>query len=1761
MTNPSWKRYAIVVEPETPASYNGGYIIWGTWQNRYHDGYMSFYSPSGWSGYGSSTEDMLFIFTYTWDNSVLSPSYPVKVSPVDGSTNVGYKLDYEQENATVGFSWNAVTDLDGDNPVHYYVKANRDESGIFVKLPECSGVTGLSCQASGFNFDEYYQWQIYAVDNWCYTHCVNVTSPLTSFNTGIETYATFTSDPNGTHRVHNVGQGTEIYRSYQIRNYTVGGYYTLKLIAPNSSVVNVTYMNGDSYKGSHLWQISNSSIGVWTSELASCNSGYINCVLLAQTTVNIIEGLSIEFIDPTPDDGVVLPYASNVTIATYSVGVLNRSSSIIDFDDDLSAWYKFNLDTTDSSGNHNDVSWVGTPGYGDGMFGNGITLDGSNHVTVASNYNILFDNAFSVDAWVKFDNTTGVQAIVSKGRSGPTGWGFNLVKGSGQYFRFYFYDDNATRHYLDFGSVTAGVWYHPVVTYDGTLVRSYLNGTFVNSMAVEGFTPSIDNLTIGRYSYSDTWYVNGTIDDVKLWNRALSEYEVAASDDARVVNQIENAFYDLDPGIYEYTGYLQDETGLEVNTGTRSFDIPQNYLPGDPWGMGVDVLADYINFSWHEGAPYVTRYNGTYGITEVPDVDNLSVTSSGLTISLWVRPDVVDFGNCTVSGDKIVNGTLLPNEGCYLMYAGKMGTNENEYGFRIYNKSGGTRPNRMSFYLFNLVGGLGVGSYVQDPIVPGEWMNIVGKVDSNKTYLYKNGKLRDSDVYDGSTGKLVITPGNGNAPFRLGSADLKGEFEGAIEDLNIWNRSLTDEEIKLVYEGLLPDSGHIYSFSSQTDNTLELNESISGVNGILKGNVTWDHGRGYNSTDSFDVIEQGIVAGNYVNETYSGYDYTNYLEQDLIVGDFINLAVWGYNSSFLGTRSVHSVSMSASSMGYDPSGYVNDTAGNPVWRASVKISNVTYSDLVYTDAAGLYNATIYESGDYMYDISADGFTSISGTQHFDVGGVNNNFTLTSTMGRVYGTVFEYTEQDNTQAISGNLNRMRQVLDNGGHLWKIFLGGTMAASLALEPIDGREYVIKLQDLDISGNPARLRLLENGNVVADEIVYKGGKLRYLSSETSEVRTYFDVNVVNTFSSNSGEIQFVEVSIGYTTENVCGLGCFMWGFVEYWVKYFSSVPANLRAFVDFENWLLQGPNNGGATVTFNCSQGGNYFSDEIFDFSNTSNMNTVYANLNIYRSSCNGVVSYGFSDDLDQYGDDWRKEPGWLDFNIAGVDTGKGQMLVGKDRNFIDVDRNGNKKIKLWLWFHATGNGEFAFNHYVTVTCAGTGCNLKPLPGALVYYNSAYNVETGVDGTYSMFVPLESGVNISYSKENYEIKYVNLTFNSSYRTFVQDMVINSTNVTPIVLNYSIKVTPDPSYYGSPPIINYKLLHDYFNYRIAIYPFGVDEPVDVYGSESKVIPDWQGSILMRQLRIGTYNAVIEGTSFCVPLTDLCIGWTPKLSDTFVIDSSDPTVSWTSELYYMNQTMHLVVTVPSGSQNITVKYPNGSVLPSYPVTQSQTSAPVDYLFDTSSATYPPGRYIANISGGNTAIAELSPISDNGYNLSAPSSVNWGSSFVVKYVSPASTQLIVYDSNGIALGRSVSVKDTGSVNISTSNFPEKEQILKISLVDRGGDAKVSINVVLKVSATGGFGEGEVEGDFFYNFKSLIYAWFGSSPATLGAVAMAIMALCAFVLFKAIPHPIFGMVGALMGLWIDVSASLLPMSYAVVIGILAAGTFAAMLKKG
>ncbi|MBO2007810.1 LamG domain-containing protein [Hymenobacter negativus] len=77
-------------------------------------------------------------------------------------------------------------------------------------------------------------------------------------------------------------------------------------------------------------------------------------------------------------------------------------------------------------------------------------------------------------------------------------------------------------------ALATNTWYHVAATYDGSMMRIYLNGVLDCSLAATGTAVANAPFSMGR-TYEDLRILNGSLDEVRVWTRALTATEILAN--------------------------------------------------------------------------------------------------------------------------------------------------------------------------------------------------------------------------------------------------------------------------------------------------------------------------------------------------------------------------------------------------------------------------------------------------------------------------------------------------------------------------------------------------------------------------------------------------------------------------------------------------------------------------------------------------------------------------------------------------------------------------------------------------------------------------------------------------------------------------------------------------------------------------------------------------------------------------------------------------------------------------------------------------------------------------------------------------------------------------------------------------------------------------------------------------------------------------------------------------------------------------------
>ena len=188
---------------------------------------------------------------------------------------------------------------------------------------------------------------------------------------------------------------------------------------------------------------------------------------------------------------------------------------------------------TDSSGKGSTGTLSGATWAADGKFGRALSFDGVNDLVTVPDSSVLdLAPGMTLEAWVKPTTGNGWRTVLLKERPGQLAYSLYATGDNGRPLA-----EIAAGSQRDARGVAAlpvGVWTHLAATYDKSTLRLYVNGVQVASTAVTGTL--INSTGALRIGGNTVWgeYFSGLIDEVRVYERALSAAEIAADKDRAV---------------------------------------------------------------------------------------------------------------------------------------------------------------------------------------------------------------------------------------------------------------------------------------------------------------------------------------------------------------------------------------------------------------------------------------------------------------------------------------------------------------------------------------------------------------------------------------------------------------------------------------------------------------------------------------------------------------------------------------------------------------------------------------------------------------------------------------------------------------------------------------------------------------------------------------------------------------------------------------------------------------------------------------------------------------------------------------------------------------------------------------------------------------------------------------------------------------------------------------------------------------------------
>ncbi len=360
-------------------------------------------------------------------------------------------------------------------------------------------------------------------------------------------------------------------------------------------------------------------------------------------------------------------------------------------------------DASDNSGNGRDGTLINNPQIVPGKIGCAMEFNGvDQYVLFNPNQNtsdLYSSSGYTWALWFKgFDNPTGTNYATAAGQAKvlfgcDDGWPWeDLVMGFGwgrtPVNTIQFNSDGPgayggrmpddCKYYIS-GGYQNGTWYHIAGTHDysNNVVKLYVNGTLVNSVTFAS-SPITRNMPCGIGSspwISDRNYFNGVVDDVRAYNRSLSESDILAlyqySNSSSVCSSISTGSV---PGMVCRESILSVSYSTNSNFNSNNIFTAQLSDATGSFSTPVDIgtVSRTTSGTIAVTIPSSTPEGTNYRIRVVSSSPATAGSDNGSPISISIGPTAV----ITPSGQTFIcqglGITLQANTGSGLSYQWKL---------------------------------------------------------------------------------------------------------------------------------------------------------------------------------------------------------------------------------------------------------------------------------------------------------------------------------------------------------------------------------------------------------------------------------------------------------------------------------------------------------------------------------------------------------------------------------------------------------------------------------------------------------------------------------------------------------------------------------------------------------------------------------------------------------------------------------------------------------------------------------------------------------------------------------------------------------------------------------------------------------------------------------------------------------------------------------------------------------------------------------
>jgi len=829
------------------------------------------------------------------------------------------------------------------------------------------------------------------------------------------------------------------------------------------------------------------------------------------------------------------------------------------------------------------------------------------------------------------------------------------------YNLYYVTGDNAT--FIDTGyNAPANEWVFYTVKLNGTNIMFYADGVSIFNNTYTGLDEwqpyfAIGGQTTGSVNGAPWKYFNGSIDEVMIFNSSLSESEIQ-----NIYNlnrtQSYNGSTDNLVSYYSFnTGSVQDDHGDNDGTSVGDAYIPNaqvsseglvGYWHGDGNALDYSGNGNDGTFAGNANANAEGVFNNSFSFDGTGDYVDLGIDTfqnilngqEEFSVSLWqnMRPDRAN------------------NEGPIAL---AMGTDLNFFVFRIES------INKMK---------VGVRSQSSDAFTYcvsditfdiDTWYLLTATISfpENTIKFYSDGELicENTNVPFGSD---VLAASNANYPDSIGkTASSSAYMDGLVDEVMIFNRSLSAEEIKSLYITGSTDhrnDGVGVNWTESETGELELN--LTGRNDFIVNSNTnyllpefkFSTGEDYEfyspvlenlTLESWAPIDNFapnnptpiLESKDLLNSTMADLNCSSLLtDQD---GDNITLTVRWYKNTVLNLTNTYTDVINGTTF-MDNLSVRNLTIGD-TWKCSMELSDgsLSSSEIDSNDLLIVKYNTSLEG--VRFDLPSFPFDSASysedGSFQWNTSTVNESFILMTSFNirnavGGTGTVDVWGRVD-LDGVTIHEEKLRSLSWLGG---AINSGSTGFSPINYTIPDAGIHNVSFYFKQVSANPKPIEIYNNdismGKLNTNASNRVDGSIQDFTNTSytnSDLQSIYNFTVTRSYDSPDYHTFKVGVTANQSTTMFCRLRAIGDEEVSpYVVRYISSATSTGSISL---NWIdladegnhtvsLDCGNTNGANVTFNGKiiefalrdQGGYYISanqssNESTNYTNTINLGT--------------------------------------------------------------------------------------------------------------------------------------------------------------------------------------------------------------------------------------------------------------------------------------------------------------------------------------------------------------------------------------------------------------------------------------------------------------------------------------------------------------------------------------------------------------------------